>query len=797
MPVFAVPARPLVTASADAPDLPADAALEDPSGGVHTTVAVRALCEFTAKEGDLDHRFTPSATALEGQAGHQLVVSRRGADYESEVTLSAVFSSAHGTLTVRGRADGFDAERGRLEEIKTFRGDLSLMPPNRRALHEAQAQVYGAMLCAERGLAQLEVALVYLDVASWQETVMAETFSAADLQAVFSALCARYAAWAAQEQAHRLARDAALRALTFPHGDFRPGQRALSEAVYRAAVRGQVLMAQAPTGIGKTVDTLFPLLKAMPTQGLDKLLCLTAKTPGRQIALQALASVRAHAPGLPLRAIELVARDTACEHPDKAGHGDSCPLARGFYDRLHAARLDALDLPVWDQPALRQLGRQHQICPYYLGHELVRWADVIVGDYNHHFDSAALLHGLTVALHWRVALWVDEAHNLLDRARGMYSAALTFDALTAVRESAPKPLRAPLGKLLRAWDELPALPDGEAYSALTEVPPPMLAALQQFNTAVGEHQAKNPRAPSGGLGPELLRVYFDTLAFTRLLDTFGEHSVLDLTPPHADAGFASAPTLTLRNLVPAPHLKPRWAAAHSAVLFSATLSPAHYHADLLGLPEGTPWVDVEAPFEAAQLQVQIVGHIPMRWSERAASVGPLADLMAAQYAARPGNYLAFFSSFEHLAQVAERLRFTHPQVPLWQQARAMGEAARSAFLARFVPEGQGIGFAVLGGAFAEGIDLPGTRLIGAFIATLGLPQLNPVNEQLKARMEALYGAGHDYAYLYPGLQKVVQAAGRVIRTPSDEGTVVLIDPRYARAQVRNLLPHWWAVPGRR
>lgn len=226
------------------------------------TVAVRALCEFTAKAGDLDLRFTPSPTALEGIAGHAVVASRRAAPYESELSLSGEY----GQLLVRGRADGYDPATNRLEEVKTYRGELDAMPDNHRHLHWAQVRVYGWLLCQARGLAEVELALVYFDIGSQRETVLTEKREAGWLQACFEDQCTRFQAWAAQELAHRAARDAALLALPFPHAAFRPGQRHLATSVYRTARDGGCLMAQAPTGIGKTVGTLFPLLKACPGQ---------------------------------------------------------------------------------------------------------------------------------------------------------------------------------------------------------------------------------------------------------------------------------------------------------------------------------------------------------------------------------------------------------------------------------------------------------------------------------------------------------------------------------------------------
>ena len=775
------------------------------------TVAVRTLCEFTAKLGDLDLRFTPSATTLEGMAGHAMVAARRGDAYEAEVWLKGEYRD----LIVRGRADGFDAEAGRLDEVKTYRGDLAAMPQNRRSLHWAQARCYGALLCAERGLDELKVALVYFDVASQDETMLVEAFSAADLRAFYELQCDRFLAWAAQETAHRSARDAALASLPFPYATFRTGQRQLAENVYKAAISGRTLLAQAPTGIGKTVGTLYPQLKAMPGQKLDKLYFLAAKTPGRALALEALRTISAPhraepatadaltagavveaAPApparTPLRVIELVARDKACEHPTKACHGDSCPLAKGFYDRLPAARQAAVGVtpaaaPRLDRGGLRAIALQHEVCPYYLAQELVHWADVVVGDYNYYFDLGGMLHGLAHANDWRVGVLVDEAHNLVPRAREMYSATLSRAALDGVRPRAPATVSPALKRLARVWNEITGRQLGP-YAAYEDLPQGLVTALQNVNSAIGDHSAAHP----ADVPPELLAFYFDTLHFTRLAESFGTHSLFDLTI--ADDAQRDI-TLCLRNVVPASFLKPRFLAARSTTLFSATLTPMHFHADLLGLPPDVAWVDVESPFDAAQLRVQ-VAPLSTRFAHRPASLAPIVDLMAQQYEKVPGNYLAFFSSFDYLQQVAELFRSQHPDVPVWEQARQMTEAARGDFLERFHVGGRGIGFAVLGGAFAEAVDLPGRRLIGAFIATLGLPQVNPVNEQMKARLETLFGAGHDYTYLFPGLQKVVQAAGRVIRTTTDEGVVFLIDDRFRRPEVRRLLPAWWRVEPR-
>ncbi|MDF9773183.1 ATP-dependent DNA helicase [Pseudomonas baetica] len=747
------------------------------------SIAVRALCEFTAKIGDLDLRFTPSPTALEGIVGHRTVAARRSEGYQSEVVLEGQYR----TLTVKGRADGYDSGQNCLEEVKTYRGDLSKQPANHRQLHWAQAKIYGWLMCRKLDLAKINLALVYFDIVSEKETCLVEPFDATELQQFFERQCARFLQWAEQEVAHREGRNQAAQRLVFPHADFRPGQRHLAESVFKAVSTGRCLMAQAPTGIGKTLGTLFPMLKALAPQQLDKVFFLTAKTPGRKLALDAAQVILASADAPPLRVLEMIARDKACEYPDKACHGESCPLARGFYDRLPAARQAASQRSLLNQSALREVALVHDVCPYYLSQEMARWADVVVADYNYYFDFSALLFGLAQANNWKVAVLVDEAHNLVERGRQMYSASLDQATFNGVRKTAPEVLKKPMQRVNREWNALHDTQTG-AYQAYDHAPERLLQALSSCSASIGDYLNDHPQ----GLDSALQGFYFDMLHFCRVAELFDEQFLFDISKRDLERK-RNLSQLCLRNVVPAGFIRPRLTAARSTVLFSATLSPRHYYTDLLGTPADTVCIDVESPFHADQLQVHIVNQISTRFVHRQSSLEPIVDLIARQFCARPGNYLAFFSSFDYLQQVAQLLAEKHPHISLWSQSRGMGEAQRQQFLDQFHADGQGVGFAVLGGAFGEGIDLPGARLIGAFIATLGLAQLNPVNEQLKRRMAAIFGAGYDYTYLFPGVQKVVQAAGRVIRTQQDRGVVMLIDDRFGESKVKQLLPRWWSI----
>lgn len=745
-------------------------------------VAVTTLCEFAARRGDLDFRYTPAPSAEEGIRGHQKLQSRRGYGYKSEYSLTGECMG----LELSGRVDCYNPHRGLVEEIKTHRGDLSRIRKHQRALHLAQLRAYGALLCRQEKRKKLDLSLVYYDLGRDRETALTETASAEQLWQELEDLCREYRAWAEQEAHHRELRDACLAGLVFPFPEFRPQQRQLARTVYRNSVRGDALLLEAPTGLGKTLGTLFPALMAMAAAGQDRLFYLTCRNTARQLAMdvvERLQSARDKPGQWHLRTLELVARDDACEHPDKACHGESCPLARGFFDRLPDARAEAVGTT---RPLTRDLlagiARGHDICPYFLAQEMARWCDLVVADVNRMFDQNALLHGLIRQNDWRTGILVDEAHNLVDRGRGMYSVRLDQQRLLRLRKSAPKSLSPHLDRAARAWQGLAGstLTGEDQGVFLDNLPWKLISSLQGLVSAITDYLTDNP--------PDLplQELLFESLAFIKLAESFGDHSLCEFRRP--GRGRAS---LTLQNLVPADFLRERFAAAESVLLFSATLSPGIYYRDLLGLPEDTCFTSLPSPFSSDQLQVHFTPDISTRQADREASVVPIATLIADQYRRHPGHYLAFFSSFRYLEQVVQALQQQAPDVPCRAQYPAMNQSRRESFLAGFrEPEGS-VAFAVLGGVFSEGIDLPGEQLIGAFVATLGLPPFDAWHDILRQRLDQRFGAGYEYTWLIPGLQKVAQAAGRVIRTPEDRGVIWLIDDRFLQPRVRGLLPGWW------
>ncbi|ART84039.1 hypothetical protein CBP31_11590 [Oceanisphaera profunda] len=774
-------------------------------------IAVRTLCEFAARLGSLEHSYTPSPTAIEGMAGHKKIQGRRGPDYQAEYLLTGDCLG----ITLRGRADGYEAKGYQakgyqeyseqtltplLEEIKTHRGEISRLGEGQRQLHWAQLKVYGALLCARDQLAQVRLRLLYYDIGKDLETPLEETWEHAELESFLHDLCTRYQDWHQQEQAHRVKRDQSLISLAFPFADFRTHQRHLSETVYKAISRAQSLQLEAPTGIGKTLGVAYPALMAMPRRGLDRLFMLSARTTGRQLMLDSLSKLKGPDDGLlPVRILELTARDKACLHTDLACHGESCPLASGFFDKLPKARQAAANRYWLDQTSINEIAAEHQLCPYYLAQEMARWSDVVVGDVNHYFDQQALLFGLSQQNEWRSVPLIDEAHNLIERARGMYSAALNQAQFSAAAKAAPASLKKTFTALQRAWKRLISaheLADSVAVKVgaepqnhqLSTVPTELNGALQRLIGEITEHFSEF--SPT----PELQAVLFDSLAFLKLAEQFGEHSLCTLEVRTWTAGSKprQSASLALQNLIPADFLAPRFAHAEAAILFSATLSPARYYHDLLGLPDSTCGQTIASPFSAQQLQLNVL-NVSTRFKDRARSLPAISQRIAAHYQAKAGNYLVYLSSFAYLKQLQDYFQNQHPSLPCIAQTSGMSEAERLAFIERF-RNGRGlVGFAVLGGAFSEGIDLPGDDLVGVFIATLGLPPFDDYHQQLAQRLAARFGSDQSYAYtyLYPGLRKVIQAAGRLIRTPDDTGVIELMDDRFNSPDIQRLLPTWW------
>ncbi len=756
------------------------------AGNKPKPIAVKTLVDFAAKCGSLDRKFTPAPTGQEGIKGHQRVASNRPANYQTEVSLSIEY----GGLVFRGRADGYAPNEHCIEEIKTFYGDFEKIPENYRSLHWAQAKCYGWMLCTQMGYEHINIALVYYELNDQQEYRLEKSFSADDLTLYCEHLANSYCQW--QEKINRRLHQLNIwiNQLPFPYGTMHASQRLMAEAVYKAAATGRVVLAEAPTGTGKTLAGLFPAIKAISNTDVNKIFYLTAKTTGKQLALDNIALIASDASSAPLRTLELTAQEKICLMPDKFCTGNSCMYALGFYDKLSAARQAASTHPILNKDALVKLAHEFEICPFYLSMEMSRWVDIVIADVNYYFDGMPLLLGLTQEFDWKPYLLVDESHNLIERGRKMYSAELNRGQLLDAEKHAPASIKKLLHKIDKEWTNLAnVLPEkSEQFTLVPSLPDNFSLALLEFTNDYIALLQKNPEHPvQHTIAQEF---FFSALNYQRVIEILGEDFCIDLQNQTT-----KNEVLTLRNLIPARLLAERLEKAHCACFFSATLHPANYYQTLLGLPPDTVRVKVPSPFNANQLGVKLASNLSNRFKDRTAAIIPMCNIIREQITTEKGNAIVFFSSYDFLQKTEQELRITLKDcgIRIVVQSKQMSEGDRQLFISQFNQHNNLLGLAVLGGAFSEGVDLSGDALKGVFIATLGLPQVNPVSEYLRNLMQTQFQQGYDFTYLYPGIQKVIQAAGRVIRTKTDTGYLWLLDERFQQSDIKRLLPDWWDI----
>lgn len=749
-------------------------------------VSVRALVELVCRTGDLGGRgeFAGPARALAGVRGHQALQKTRPPGYTREVALTHVVVSEEITLQIKGRIDGVYhvGESVWLEEIKTVAGTWNGRP---EPLHWAQGKIYAFIYAHQNDLPTLEVRLTYLDLETELATKFCESFTREELALFFTRVTGEYLEWRRAELEWSRQRDEAIAAVGFPFATYRPGQRALAVAVYRTLVRGGRLFAEAPTGIGKTISVLFPALKALGEHRFSKIFYLTARTTGRAIAEKALTDLRRV--GLQCRSVTLTAKDKICFNHGRPCDPALCSYALGYYDRNQAAVRDALRDEALTRVALEEVARKHHVCPFELSLDCALWVDVVIGDYNHVFDPSAKLKRFFGEGIGDYAFLIDEAHNLVDRAREMFSAELRKDALTAIRRAIQEDLPACARALSRVSSCLLSLrkqSSGSDAIVRQELPEELLIRLQKFLKTAETWLVQNRPA---WFRDELLELYFTVTAFLRAAELYDDCFVNLLE------GEREAIRLRLFCLDPSRLLKVALRQGKSGVFFSATLSPGDYFRQLLGGEEADPRMQLASPFPPERLCLLVEEGIQTDYNSRAASYTQVADSIAALAAVRTGNYLVYFPSYKYLNDVLARFRELHPTVLTLAQAPGMNDGERAQFLDAFTgePASTQVGFAVLGGVFGEGIDLVGERLVGAVIVGVGLPQLGLERDLIRGFFEPQTGAGFAYAYLYPGMNRVLQAVGRVIRSELDRGVVLLIDARFGAARYRRLFPSWW------
>lgn len=753
-------------------------------------VSVRSLVEFVLQSGDLTPGgFQRRDRAQLGTQGHKRVQRSRPEGYETEVEITCAVSGDP-PLEVRGRLDGVYISNGAviIEEIKTTTLSLALIEERDHPLHWAQAKCYAYMYGQQHSLEQISIHLTYYHIDTHEEKSFERHFSLTDLQTFFHTLTTAYQDWLKRLHAWLSGRNESIDRLEFPYPAYRPGQREMAVAVYKAIRDRERLYVQAPTGVGKTIATLFPAVKALGKGLADRIFYLTAKTPGRLAAEKSLEDMRQA--GLQIRSVTLTAKEKICFCPPADCDPERCEFARDYFGKVKNALLEMDHHQAFTRPVIESLARQYQICPFEFSLDLALWMDCIICDYNYAFDPRVYLHRFFDLVTEPYLFLVDEAHNLPDRARSMYSAELEKKTVLNLKRSLKTHLPG-LAKRLNTINkillEIRKTCQAAERTALVESEPPeaLLGAVREFCLEAETWLVMNQPAD---FRQELLEFYFLCMNYLRTAEYFDTYYV-----SYFERQRQGNLKAKLFCLDPAPMLAGPLERSQATLFFSATLLPMDYFKQLLtGAADHHARV-FSSPFPQENFSLLIYNTISTRYAKRADSYEAIATAIETVCTSRGGNYLVYFPSYAYLAAVHELLKERLPEDRLLVQGRGMAEAERDDFLARFSggnPESL-VGLAVMGGIFGEGIDLVGDRLIGAVIVGAGVPQVCLENDLIKDYFSQQGLNGFAYAYQYPGFNRVLQATGRVIRSETDRGVIVLIDDRFTQPRYRRLFPRHW------
>ncbi|AGA69479.1 DNA helicase, Rad3 [Desulfitobacterium dichloroeliminans LMG P-21439] len=745
-------------------------------------VSVRTLVEFVLRQGDLQTGFRSATRLIEGTRAHQILQKQRGEDYQPEVALHTIYHQDELTLEIHGRADGiFRSESGVVvEEIKSTSLELDLIDQSYSILHWAQAQCYAYILASQEELAQIQVQLTYIHLETHETKEFMKIFSCEELENFFTDLVERYCAWANRLSAWVQLRNGSIAQLEFPYPSYRKGQRELVVAVYKTIKEGNRLYVQAPTGIGKTLGTIFPALKALLEGEEAPVFYLTAKTITRTVAESSLLMLEHQ--GLSLKRLTLTAKDKICFNPGCDCNPEDCSFAKGYYDRLGLGLADIFQVDVWNREQIERCGRLHAICPFEFSLELSNWADLVICDYNYVFDPRVFLKRFFLE-GGAYTFLIDEAHNLVDRAQEMFSAELNKEELQHVKNlvQEEEPV---LGKRLQTVNRNLLKLKKQGLEVAKDAPTSLYSSLERVVNEVEKIFKKEENSP---WKEKLTELYFSIQAFLRTAESFDEHYLTYYQSTEEDY------RVKLFCVDPAKRLSEVLNKGRAAIFFSATLSPLEYFIKILGGEKTSYKLHLASPFPPQNLCVMIQKQISTKYKQRSLSLDSVVEAIISLVRGRIGNYLVYFPSYEYLERVRERLMMLHPDLKLLPQTFGMAEENREEFLEAFQadPQESLVALALLGGVFGEGIDLTGTRLSGAIIVSVGLPQLGLERDIIRNYFQECYRQGFEYAYMYPGMNKVLQACGRVIRTEQDRGVILLIDERFARLGYKQLFPKEW------
>jgi Rad3-related DNA helicase len=750
-------------------------------------LSVHQLVDFLLRSGDIDNRVFNRSSMSEGSRLHGVYQAKQGSNYLSEVFLSTHIYIDEMDILLEGRADGIIHRGGReyvIDEIKTTVEDLKLFHSQNLEWHLGQAKCYAYMFAKANNLEYIGVKLTYIRQGKEKEQFIdTYTFDFLSLEQDIHDLINDFLQFYRIVMRKNEQRNESIKKLVFPFKNYRAGQRELVKYAYAITKKRGRLFVEAPTGIGKTISTLFPFIKAINDDHETKIFYLTAKNSGKEAAHQALKIMKAQ--GLMLGNIIITAKDKICFCKGKACNPDECPYAIKYYDKIqNVLRYALLSFDDFDFNTITQIADDHQVCPFEFELDLSLFMDVIICDYNYLFDPISYMKRYfdeNASMH--LAL-VDETHNLVDRSRDMYSASLTYSsflqARKSIRHSKLHKLKLAMSKMRKMFDEY--LETSELGNHLISVfYPNTYKTISSFITTLQDVNKNEYKE----MTPELLDFYLSVNRFAKMLELFNESYLCYYEIEKQDV------RLNLVCLDASYFLANSLKKLKASVLFSATLSPISYFVDTLGGSQEDAQLLLPSPFPTDNLKIIVAPNVSIRYKKREASYQKVADYIKHFVSQKIGNYLVFLPSYEYLTNLMPFVDM--PECIIHQQAKDMDDQSKEVFLTNFKPNPTEtvVGFVIVGGVFSEGIDLVDDRLIGAVIVGIGMPKINFISDQISAYFDKKGQSGYEYAYLNPGMNRIMQALGRVIRSETDKGAVLLIDERYLNNEFRDLFKVEW------
>ena len=753
-------------------------------------ISVRNLVEFIFRSGDIDNRIAAAdkdAMLLGGKI-HRKIQRRMGADYHAEVTLKYEVPCKEFILSVEGRADGIiDTPSGIvIDEIKGVLKDLDMIKEP-VAVHLAQAKCYAYIYASQKKLEEIGVQMTYCNMETEEIKRFQNVYVYEELDRWFWELIGKYEKWARYQIRWKEKRNASIKEIEFPFA-YREGQRDLTASVYRTILRKKKLFIQAPTGVGKTISTVFPAVKAVGEGLGEKIFYLTAKTITRTVAWQAFDILKEQA--LRMKVLVLTAKEKICFCEETNCNPEACPYAKGHYDRVNDAVYELLTTSdEMNREILEEQARKWKVCPHEMSLDVSEWVDAVICDYNYVFDpNVKLKRFFGEGVSGEYIFLIDEAHNLVERGREMYSASICKEEILEIRKRAgekyPRFTKA-LNRVNRQLLEIKK--DCEKYEIL-EGPGALPLSLLQV---MGEMEKILEEGTDSQFIDEILDFYFSVRDFLNVSELVDENYQV-----YAENGEDGNFRVKLFCVNPAGNLGECLSKGNSSVFFSATFLPLGYYREMLSVRKDDFGIYVPSPFSVENRKILIGDDVSSRYTRRGyEEYRKVAEYIARTVWQKKGNYMVFFPSYRFMEEVYRiyEEEFSVGWIRTICQETEMSEKRREEFLDEFAEDGDAVvGFCVMGGVFSEGIDLIGSRLIGAVIVGTGLPQISNEREILKNYYDKKGEGGFDYAYRYPGMNKVLQAAGRVIRTQEDRGILLLLDERFWGSDYRGLFPAEWA-----